>query len=82
MLLLSLLPSSAQALAPAGLCWFYSQLIRPAGRPTSRPADQNSTFWSEFDFPVKSKVVSLDAQASEISSDLNPICQWGYVTLS
>ena len=35
-----ILPSSAQAPAQARLCWFYSQLLRPAGRP----ADQNSTF--------------------------------------
>ena len=63
------MPSSAQAQAPAGLCWFYSQLVRPADQPT----DQNSTFWSQFDFLVKSKAVSLDAQTLEIFSDLNPI---------
>ena len=54
-----ILANSAQAQAPAGLCWFYYQLVRPAGRPADRPADQNSTFWCQFDFPVKSKVVSL-----------------------
>ena len=55
------LPSSAPVQAPAGLCWFYYQLLRPADRPTGRPTLQNSTLWSELDFPVKSKVVSLDS---------------------
>ena len=59
-----LLPSSALALASAGLCWFYTQLIRPATHPAtqppSHPATRNSTFWSESGFPVKSKVVRLN----------------------
>ena len=64
---LVLLPSSAQAQAPARLCWFYSQLLRPAGRPAVRPADQNSTLQSELDFPVKSKVVRINGKTLEIS---------------
>ena len=44
-------------------------------QPADRPADQNSTFWSELDFSVKSKVVSLDVQTPKLSSYLNPINQ-------
>ena len=75
------LPSSALALAWAGLCWFYSKLIRPATNTPTQPATQNSTFWSELDLTVKSKVVSLDVLTLELPSDLNPVSHRGYLTL-
>ena len=75
------LPSSAQAPVPARLCWFYSQLLRPSVRLAIRPSHQNSTFRPELDFPVKSKVVRLDVQTLEISSDLNPISNGSFLTL-
>ena len=70
-------PQSRPSWAVAGFNSSFS--VRQAGWPAD--PIQNSTFWSESDFTVKSKVVSLDGWTLEISSDLNPIGQGGYLTL-
>ena len=36
-----------------------AELVLISAYPSGRPAGRNSTFWSELDFPVKGKVVSL-----------------------
>ena len=43
-----------------GCSWFYSQLLCPACKPTSRPTLRNSTFQAENDLDLKGKVVSLN----------------------
>jgi len=48
-----------------GWSWFYTQLLHPAIR--------NSTFQAYYDLDLKSKVVYLNDETLEISSDLNPI---------
>ena len=60
-----------------GCSWFYSQLLRLAGKPTLL----NSTFQAQYDFDSKSKVVNLNDETLKPPSDLNPICHGGHLTL-
>ena len=76
-----LLPSSALVPASAWAEWFQFQIIQ-ADRPADRPTTiRNSTFQPEFSFDFKSKVVRLNGQTLEMTSDLNPISQGGHLTL-
>ena len=61
-----------------GCSWFYSQLLRPSGKPTLR----NSTFQALYHLDLKSKVGYLNVLTLEITSDHNPISSWGHLTLS
>ena len=60
-----------------GCSWFYSQLLRPASRPTI----QNSTFQALYEFYLKSKVINLNGATLEIHSDPNPNSHQSHLTL-
>ena len=79
-LIAKLSPSLSSNWAVAGSNPSFSD--RPADRPAAgRPTIRNSTFQASYDLNLKSKVVNLNGKTLEISLDLNPIGQGGYLAL-
>ena len=42
---------------------------------------RTSSFLAQFYLDLKSKVVRVNVSSLKFSSDLNPICKWGHITL-
>ena len=76
--ILSYCQAQPQSQLQLGCSWFYYQLLRPSGKPTLR----NSTFQALYHLDLKTKVSYLNVLNLEITSDHNPICSWGHLTLS